>query len=305
MHEREAPAEGSVPVPAGLGGLVFFWLSRVTFAACPAGPTTVSEVVDHAELAVLAYADLDEAGLRSELEQAEASSVCLGEIVMPGDAASLHRATALGAFTDGDEVAALSAYRAALRLQPQYRLPTTLAPPGGPIAELYASAEVWPDPEPYTLPDTAEGTVYVDGVQTREASMDLPALVQVVREDGSVHWSQVIWSPVALPDWFLVTKPPIALPEPAILPPARPAPVPDIPLQPNKAKVGLWIGATTAAVGAGGLFAGAAATRMSYDRNPTAYGRQLTNSLFLGSVGLSAATASLGLAAAVVPGSPR
>ncbi|HHO51881.1 MAG TPA: hypothetical protein ENK18_13625 [Deltaproteobacteria bacterium] len=266
--------------------------------------------MEHAELAVLAYADLDEAGLHAELALVEASIACLGEIVMPTDAAALHRAAALGAFVQSDEVGALAAYRAARRLQPQFRLPTSLAPPGGPISDLYSNAEVWAEPEPYTLPDTPEGTVYVDGVQGLEAPRDLPALVQVVRPDGSMRWSRVIRGPEALPEWFVARERPLEIPTPAILPPDRsPDGSPDKPLpepvSPNHTKAGLWIGTSAAALGAAGLLSGAALSRTSYDRTPTASGRQLTNSLFLGSVGLGTAAASLGLAAAVVPGGAR
>lgn len=288
------------------------WLARVALSACPAGPATAAEVVDHAELAVLAYVGLDEAGLRAELELLEASITCLDELMLPADVAAHHRALALGAFVRGDEVAALAAYRAALRIQPQFKLSTSLAPPGGPIADLYSSAGLWSPPEPYALPDTAEGTVYVDGVQALEAPGDLPALVQVVRPDGSVHWSQVIRGPDQLPGWFAITKPPIELPAPApaLPPPApakppTPAPLPPEPTHPGHARAGLWIGATVAAAGAGGLFTGAALSRTDYERTPTASGRQRTNSLFLGSVGLGTAAASLGLAAAIVPGGDR
>ena len=277
---------------------MLFWLTHLASAACPVGATTSSILVDHAELATLAYANLDEASMRSQLDQARRAVPCLAELVLPADAAAVHRAFALGRFADGDPDGAMASFQAALGLQPQYRLPSSLAPPEGPMAELYGRALAAGATPTYPLPDPVQGDVYVNGSRGLAAPLGLPAIVQVVQGDGSLHFSAVIEGADELPGWFV---PAVVAPVPEVQPIPPPAPPP---LPPPTASGRGTLLATTivSAIGAGALLGGSAWSRRTYDASPTASGRRLTNSLYLGSAGLGVVTVGLGIATVAIPG---
>lgn len=276
-------------------------LSAAAWAACPDGPTSSAALVDSLERATVAYAGMDADAFAAEHAAAEAALECLGEVVLPSDAAALHRSLALLRFSEGQEAATVRAFQASLRIQPEFRLPSAVAPAGGPVAELYALAGTQAAPRVEALDEPDEGTVYLDGVRTLDKLVGLPTVVQVLQTDGAVFWTDVVFREEELPDWFHHTPEPAPAPEPEPEPIAvpvapEPEPLPDPPIR-QRSSTPWWVGAAVTGAAAGGLYAASAVTRTGYDDTPTASGRQLTNALYLGSVGTGAVAIGLGTVA--------
>ncbi|MEZ4323071.1 MAG: hypothetical protein R3F61_36730 [Myxococcota bacterium] len=283
------------------------WLALLAsaWADCPSGPTSTVALQRYVEQAEFAFVELDDLGLRSNRDAAVQTVLCLGELVHPPHAAGFLRLEGVFAFVNDNQAFAMDAFRSALTVQPDFQLKAAIAPAGGPLAGLYAAARndtptMWAIPQPGR-------PVFVNGVSTTHAPRGL-SIVQVVEPSGQVGWSGIVTGPQDLPPWFVSAPGPAPMPVPAPVPVVPiPTPVPEPvyvpdPLEPTAKRGGpripLLVAAGGLAVAAGGMYAGAAVTRTRYDAAPTAQRRQLTNTLFLGSVGTG--IVSLGVATIAV-----
>ena len=258
--------------------------------ASPCAVQTTSEDLN----AFMASAEASFAGMsvpafEQSREAAEQALGCLGEVLLPQDAAAYHRMMALDAFIDDDPEGMLGAYHAALLLQPTYVLPSSYAPVGHPLRDAYSAASQLAPADLEAL-DFGTTLLRVDGRPSKGLPTDRPAIAQAQAPDGSILWTvwllpgQAIPYPIPVPQELPV----LALPAPA-------APVPRW----------LAVGSVSALALAGGAWAYAGVQNQVFDDPDTPYedleGLQARANIATGlALGLGVAGIGLGSAALVV-----
>lgn len=293
-------------------------LAGIAAAACPA-PSTTADLQRKVETALLTFVQLDDEGFELQRRGAIDSVTCLGEVVHAPHAASFLRMEGVAAFASGNQAFAVSAFRSALSVQPNYQLKAALAPPGGPLSNVYESARQAP-PTTWTLPPSG-GVRFVNGIQTDTVPMGL-AIVQLAGADGRVQWTGILTRPEDLPPTFASMVPyvapaPLPQPVPAPIAPA-PTPVPVAPVpQPvvdlddlddraarggkNGAKTATLVVAGVLGAAAAGLYTGSILTRTRYEAAPTAKRRVLTNNLWYAGVGTAGVALTVGVVGVALP----
>ncbi len=233
-------------------------------AATCAHPTRATDLQRALNEAMAAYAALDIAAFDRARADATTTLECLGEPVSPPLAAAAHRAEAIAAFVQDDLQGTRSAFRSALVLQPAYRMPEDVLPPGSPLQALYEEArQLGPGPdEPASL---AVGlTLLVDGADQGGVPAERPAIVQVVAPDGQVQstWYLRVGDP--FPEELRAPPGAVAVTSPVVSPVMSPV-VSSTSGEPDRG--GRWmplaIGAGVSGLLAGGAWALSAA---SHDR---------------------------------------
>lgn len=128
----------------------------------------------------------------ASVDRARTTIGCLTEPVTKFDAAGFHRVMALEAFIAQDSDRTLNSFRASLALQPDYSLPSSLAPPGNPLHESYLEARHTSVSSMIALDPPRNTVVIVDGVRATQMPVDRPVVVQVISDSGSVERSGYI-----------------------------------------------------------------------------------------------------------------
>jgi hypothetical protein len=243
-------------------------------ADCEQTTKAFEREIDAAELA---FAAVDEATFAEAEGRATAAIPCLVEPLAPEEAAAYHRIRGLRAFTLGDRAEAALWFRAAHVAEPDYTFPAQLVPDGGPVDKVWEEAvSAGPSGKFQRLEPPRGSHTLVDGQKSDARPMEIPAIVQLVEGDD-VGQTALLRPGDPLPD--------------ALTGGADP--------KESKGGRGGYVAAAVTGVVAGGLWAGSAVSRSSYDADPTAQGRQLTNGLWFGSVGLGATAVGLAGFAAV------
>ncbi len=182
--------------------LLTLWLTGSALAVDCEAPARTHELANALTEAETAYLDMDEDGFLSITTSAQLTLECLGEPITPFDAAAYHRLIALDAFLAGDDGATVMAFRASLAAQPRYLLPSSIAPPGNPLAVLYDQAS-----EPYeanrvALPPPEGMVMLMDGARGTARPTARPVIVQLIGPDGGVAWNGYLGPHDPNPDWF-------------------------------------------------------------------------------------------------------
>ena len=301
---------------------MLLWIVSSALAAPCDTPVKPDQLAGFAEDALFAFATMDEDGFVTSADRARTEIACLDAPLMPPQAASIHRLEALRAFLDGNDAAALASFKAARRIEPDYRLSTKIAPEGGPLAELYAQAGK-------SKPGTAVGQslpagalMWVDGSSSGKRLADQPSVVQLI-VGPEVAWSNLVDGSKSLPkegisaaeaalatsksedlddlDLDLDSEPVVDfadLDDPA--PPTRgkekpkkdprPEPLPTKPRPESSSSVKPALGLGAGAVAA---FAIAAGTRTQFDNNPSPGLYAATNGAHATSIVLGGAATAL------------
>jgi len=155
-----------------VGLLLIALLTASAQAACPAGP---ADPGTHASAALTAYEKLEVERFRELVEQAHQAVPCLASAISPHDAAQLHLATALEAWTRRDEDQVEQALRGLLELQPDYQPSVVIAPDGGGLAAAFEVARAAGPGPKAPLPGLE---LYVDGQRSAALPQDRAAVVQ-------------------------------------------------------------------------------------------------------------------------------
>jgi len=274
--------------------LLFALFPSIGRAACPADTQELSTEVQAAGAAFSAM-DLD--GFVAARARAAEDLVCLAEPLTPPDAAAYHRMEALAAFLERDSDGVVTAFRAALSVQPAYELPTSMSPPGHPLHTLYQAARDAPTAEPLAMLVPPGATVNVDGLQSTTRPADRPAVLQLVAHDGAVLWSGFVKTGAELPEWPEVELPPA--------PTLAPLPVTEMPPPVRRTSVPLLVSAGAVALASGGMYVAARTSRARFDDPETPFEdlegiRRRTNTLETGSQVAGVAAVGMGVAALLV-----
>lgn len=297
-------------------------------------PVSAERMSSMMQQALLDFATLDEDSFYASTQQASESLPCLDEVLLAPNAAAFHRLMGLQAFFDGQDEVAVTSFRAAMAIEPDYEISAKLAPEGGKLHRLWTQAK--DGPNPFVGSFTAPGGMYtwVDGAEGTLQAEDLPSIVQYGLDMDQVRWTAYLQPgetpPSTMPGVGLV----VAQPEPEPDPQPEPEPEPERTRQiettpapepvvasasgptprrdlvdaeaPEKTKSGgkggLIAATVVSGVMAGGLYGGATYMRGEYDRYPTRESYLMTNGAFYGAIGMGAATVTFGSLAVFTKG---
>jgi hypothetical protein len=266
--------------------------SRSAFATC-ASPSTNSELIELIDAAQLSFAKLDVEVFEQQTARAREVLECLGEPVSRTNAASWHRLQGLALFLGRESTAARRSFAAARAIEPEYTFPSDLVPVGNPILEDYAALD--PAQGPFELVVAPKvGSVRLDGSGSPNRSKGRPVIYQYVDGRGAVADTRLLEGEDPLP------PPPGGVSEPT-----------DKPEKPEREKGGgpnvpMLVGAGVGALVAGGLYAGSAVTRSSYEKaedfDSLKSLRSTTNTLAVGSGVVGALAIGAGSASFLLSG---
>lgn len=265
-------------------------------------PGEIDSVVDEA---LLAYATVDQAGFEAAAGRAMGMVECLSEPASPQLVASLHRLGGIRLLVAGTDDEARRFLVAAIALDPSYELSAVLAPEGGKLDQLWtqASAISKPAREPLAIGGLK---ARIDGTLAIDRPYAGPYLIQL-ESSGRVAWSDYLVDEApTVPSEIrsiAATEQAIGLDKPrpptgaAVAPMPAPtagrtaaAPRPE-PVS-GRGRGLLWAGVASGGVAAG-LYGTAAASRLSYDRNPSSSTHLVTDAAYLSSIGTAVVSGAL------------
>lgn len=267
-------------------------------AECPA-PTRSGDLIRPLNEGQAAFSAMDGDTFARATEAASAALRCLGEPVSASVAASWHRHQGLLAFLADDAAGARAAFRAALSLQPGWRLPEDVAPPGNPLFVLYEEARgLGPGA---SEPAYAEGglDLLVDGALSSDLPLERPAIVQVLSPDGQVLQTSYVRPGEPLPTLARRGPPPASAPRVVTSAPTLPDP------DKRRPPVALLAGSGAALLASGIVYTWSGFTRIRYITPGAAEDDELdglvtqNHALFWTAGGLALTSVGLGVGAAV------
>lgn len=274
--------------------IVWAWTAG---AACPTA-TEQTAVASRLEAAMLSFAVLDPEAFERAADESQALASCLAEPLTPAVASGLHRVRGMRFLLLGDRDQAQRSFVAALRADPAYVLPASVAPDGGDLAGLWAAAR-GAGPAPTAPLELGPGrAAWVDGHAGAPRPTIGPYWLQV--QGATFETARVTEGPpdpasLPAPSAGLGPAAPPPTPAPVAPAPAAPAPVVDLEPEPVRQRHGapLLAAGIGSGVVAAGLYGTAVAVRLGYDDAPTPSRYATINSTWLASVGTGAISASL------------
>ncbi|MCB9686612.1 MAG: hypothetical protein H6738_08055 [Alphaproteobacteria bacterium] len=278
--------------------MVVEWLALAAWAepeapTCdPAAPITLEVLQADLTSAEQAFADLDIDGFLALSDRVRTEVPCMGEVVPPKVAASLHRVEGLRRFgeRDIDDVRSFTAARAS---DPDHVLPPEIAPPGSQLLADYGAMDIDAG-EPVPLAEPIDAVLWIDGVSALERNSARPALAQLVGSDGVVRWTTYAERDADLPAYEA-----IPLPEPVLPPPPEPITV----VVHRSPRVPLAVATGATALAAGITYGIGAASKATWNDPETPDGqlaglKARTNTMAVAST--ASGVAALGLGAVLV-----
>lgn len=169
-------------------------------AACPT-PTTSVDVIEEAEASAEAYKNADLVGFVKHTTQLEAAIPCLAEPLERNVAAQVHRMMGLRAFVDQKSEKSQEAFGAARGIEPAYRFPETMVPPGHPIMDAYEAMAADEIAVRKDVPTAAGGYFQFDGRSSTERPVNVPTVAQLFNGDGGIETSGYLWPDAGMFDY--------------------------------------------------------------------------------------------------------
>lgn len=160
-------------------------------AACPM-PATAVDVIESAEASAEAYRNADLLEFVKTTTRLEAQVPCLAEPLPRNVAANVHRMMGLRAFVDQKREKSEQAFGAARSIEPAYRFPETMVPPGHPIMDAYETLST-DEVATREVPAAAGGYFQFDGRPSQDRPLSFPTIVQLFNADGGVEISAYLW----------------------------------------------------------------------------------------------------------------
>lgn len=265
-------------------------------AACETAVST-ARIGDTLADATLAWVQADEVGFRELASRVEAELPCVDGALNSSQAASFHRVVGLHAFLDGRSQQALLSFRAARGIEPETQLSERIAPPGGPLATIYASALVEGTSTPFALRDGY--AAWVDGRPSLSYPDDRPTIVQIGRTDQSLS-ATFLLAPRQSLELPADALPTLKSPEERVAVVVEEEAPAAAPTRKKGAATGLWVATGVGALAAGGLFAASAVTNSEFAVQPSEELLTTNHVTYIGSLGMAGVTVVLASVALVV-----
>lgn len=159
----------------------------------------VGRVVQEVTVAKTAYEELDLGGFRAALQRVAVGLPCVDGVLLPEQAAAIHRLEGIRLATQGASLQTVRAFQEARVLDPSFMPSADLLAPGSRVEGLWKAAGD-ANPAPWFAMDVPEGaTTFVDGLATDRRPATLPSIVQVLGPDGELLRTQFVPSASILP----------------------------------------------------------------------------------------------------------
>lgn len=152
-------------------------------AECEA-PATQSELAAIAWEARSAFETMDQAKFVDQMSQLSLTIPCMGEVIEPMGASTIHLLMGLERFGLKDLGGATLAFAAARSASSGYQMPESVAPAGHPLHVAFSTIPI-ENAETQDVAISPEMTLYVDGREATYRPAAWPALVQFIVEDGT------------------------------------------------------------------------------------------------------------------------
>ncbi len=166
--------------------LTLLLASAVAVADCPVPLDVIGQ---QADTGVAAFEDMDAEGFEVAIRQVREQVGCPAAAVDSSIVLRLHLLMALDAYTDQDAQRAQEAFRAVLAADPTWRPPSSLAPRGNPLRQIFDAALRDGQAPSADLAEPTLGSFYVDGLPATTRPSDRPFVLQWIDDDGNVRWS--------------------------------------------------------------------------------------------------------------------
>lgn len=161
-------------------------LASLALAAdCPDDP--VAQVRSATDALQTAFSKLDDSAFDAAKKQLDAAIPCVTTPLELRDVLELHRAEALAAFVDGDMVASKKSWGAARVLDPSWKPPESMAPPGALLRQLFDRAPT--DVKTQPLQVSPDGGWLVDGRRGDAVPADRAFVLQGIGKDGKIVYT--------------------------------------------------------------------------------------------------------------------
>ena len=143
---------------------------------------------------------LDVPAFEAAWARVQADLSCVPSVLTPRQAATIHKAYALGAFTNKQLDETRWSYTAMLDVLPNYELPDSLAPGSShPLDRLLADAKAADSGVPRAV-DLPRGTsLYLDGKAQAQRPSNRAAIAQVYTDDGALLWAGYVYPSSTFP----------------------------------------------------------------------------------------------------------
>ncbi|MEZ4238275.1 MAG: hypothetical protein R3F59_19415 [Myxococcota bacterium] len=166
-------------------------LPTLLFLAAPArasgcDPSALDQALDAVDRAFVAS---DDKAMGDAVKLVRKAVRCYDAPVPPGTCARIHRARALAAWLDGEEIDAVAWLRAMLHADPRTELAPDVVDPRHRLRTLL----LWAEEEPNSWTEGAgHHWLLVDGVRTGAVPAGQPYVVQPLRDDGTAQHAKLV-----------------------------------------------------------------------------------------------------------------
>ena len=178
-------------------------LARGQDAAAPQDPcagrgfSTLDEAAQTMERAAI---DLDVPTFQTAWAQVQVDVGCVPTVLTPRQAATIHKAYALGAFTDKQLDHTRWSYTSMLEVLPNYELPDALAPGDAhPLDRLLTAAREADNGVPVAVELPRGTSLYLDGKPQAQRPSNRAAVAQVYTDDGALLWAGYVYPDSTFP----------------------------------------------------------------------------------------------------------
>ncbi|MCK6516080.1 hypothetical protein L6R46_13610 [Myxococcota bacterium] len=155
-----------------------------------------------------AAVELDVPAFESAWTQVQADLPCVPSVLTPRQAATIHKAYALGAFTNKQLDETRWSYTAMLDVLPNYELPDSLAPGSThPLDRLLDDARTADSGVPRAVELPRGTSLYLDGKAQAQRPSNRAAIAQVYTDDGALLWAGYVYPNSTFPPPNMPTPP--------------------------------------------------------------------------------------------------
>lgn len=171
--------------------------------------TPAAEVASQAASALTAYGTGDDVAFYAGVQRAQAGLGCVHEALSPAQAAVIHQAMGVLAFSQSDTATAVASLRAAMAARPERPLPDTITSAVPQLDALQRQATAAGAPTTQAFSPVLGARTLIDGKAASAGPTDAPYLLQVLWDsDQNVHWTGYFPVGSPAPTLTLLAPPP-------------------------------------------------------------------------------------------------
>ena len=167
--------------------------------SCP-NRTTIEDLQQSMSATEAAFADLDVELFSRSTEDLAIKLPCVRDTIASDVAARYHRLVGIRLFTNGNELEAFQALRAARILDNAYRFPEGMFPSGHELVVQYDALDTKERVKGRVLAPRTLNVLF-DGIQTRKRPVGRATLLQFVTKEGTVRTTRLLQANEPMPTY--------------------------------------------------------------------------------------------------------